>query len=468
MSNAPRFRTAHTARLVGLALFVFVPGRVTGQESPSAERVPITLDAAVATALDANPAHRIAGARTAIARAEARAGTAPLLPAVEAGAGYARSVDPVFAFGTKLRQERFGESDFAVDALNRPDPINDWTMDVGLRWSLLDPMVWAGRSAAGSRAEAAGWDERWSRERTTFATRALYFAALGADAALSVAEAEEAAARATRDLFRRRREAGLLTDADLLSAEAELRRAEARRVAARRDRDRAREELALHLGWDIDRVPIPVDTLGAPAPAPSDEMPSALPAATVVTPRADLQALAAARDAAGADATRAGVSFLPRVEGFAGWQSHADRAFGVDGSDWTVGVALRWTVFSGFGRVAARRQAVEAREIAWIREADAVRTARAQVVQARRDMVASWSGLEATRAGARAAAEARQLMKRRFEEGLATPADLLQAEARAAEARGREVQALVTYNVALARLDLVAPVSASTTSEEMP
>lgn len=463
MSNVPRFPAV---RLAGLALLLFVPGRGTGQESSPAERVPITLEAAVATALDANPAHRIAGARTAIARAEARVGAAPLLPAVEAGAGYARSVDPVFAFGTKLRQERFGESDFAVDALNRPDPINDWTMDVGLRWNLLDPTAWAGRSAAGSRAEAAGWDERWSRERTTFATRALYFAAVGAEAALSVAEAEEAAARATRDLFRRRREAGLLTDADLLSAEAELRRAEARRVAARRDRDRAREELALHLGWDVDRVPIPVDTLGAPAP--SDETPQALPAATIVAPRADLQALAAARDAAGADATRAGVSFLPRVEGFAGWQSHADRAFGVDGSDWTVGVAVRWTVFSGFGRVAARRQAVEAREIARIREADAVRTARAQVVQTRRDVAASWSGLEATRAAARAADEARQLMKRRFEEGLATPADLLQAEARAAEGRGREVQALVAYNVALARLDLVAPTSASTIPEEMP
>lgn len=464
MSIASRLRAA--ARPAGFVLLLCAPATGAAQQSPIAEQVPITLDAAVATALDANPEHRIAGARTAIARAEARAGTAPLLPAVEAGAGYARSADPVFAFGTKLRQERFGESDFAVDALNRPDPINDWTMDVGLRWNLLDATAWAGRSAAGARAEAAGWDERWSRERTTFATRALYFAAVGADAALGVAEAEEAAARATRDLFRRRREAGLLTDADLLSAEAELRRAEARRVAARRDRDRAREELALHLGWDVDRVPVPVDTLVAPAPL--DETSRALPAATVVAPRADLQALAAARDAAGADATRAGVSFLPRVEGFAGWQSHADRAFGVDGSDWTVGVALRWTVFSGFGRFAARRQAVEAREIARIREADAVRTARAQVVQTRRDVAASWGGLEATRAAARAADEARRLMKRRFEEGLATPADLLQAEARAAEARGREVQALVTYNVALARLDLVAPTSASTTSEEMP
>jgi outer membrane protein TolC len=47
-------------------------------------------------------------------------------------------------------------------------------------------------------------------------------------------------------------------------------------------------------------------------------------------------------------------------------------------------------------------------------------------------------------------------MRRRFDEGLATAAEFLQAEARAAGARSREVAALVDYNVALARLELVA------------
>jgi len=458
-------RSTHgQGRLAGLVLLLSMPAAAPAQQAAEPEPVPITLEEAVATSLAENPGYRIAGATAEIARADARASTARLLPAVEAGAGYARSVDPVFAFGTKLRQERFGETDFAVDALNRPDPITDWTMDVGLRWNLLDPTAWAGRSAARSRADAAGWDERWSGERTVFATRALYFVAVGADAGFEVAEAEEAAARATRDLFRRRGEAGLLTDADVLAAEAELRTAEARRLAAARDRDRAREDLALQLGWEVDRVPVPVDTLGAVRPPPAVVPKPAMP----VTRRPDLQALAASREEAAAEARRAGASFLPRIEGFAGWSSHADQAFGVDGSDWTVGVALRWTVFSGLGRFAVRRQAAEAREIARIREADATRTARAQVVQARRDVAASWSGLEATRAAARAAREARHLMRRRFEEGLATPAELLQADARAVQAKGGEVQALVTYNVALARLQLVAPADAYRISEEKP
>jgi outer membrane protein TolC len=428
-------------------LLVVAPPSLPAQQVEGATPTPLTLRDAVDEALAGNPAHRVSGRRASIARADARAAGSGLLPALEVGTGVTRSDDPVFAFGTRLRQERFTEADFALDALNRPGAITDWTMDAGLRWAPLDATRWAGRSAARSLVDAADWGETWSAEQTVFATKVLYYGAAGAHAALAAAEAEEAAARAALELFERREGRGLLTRADVLQAEAELRAAEAYRLVAARNVERAREDLALHLGWEIDRIPVPTDALIAPSP----------PAGTRPTEtRADVRALAAAREAASAEFRRAGLSFLPRIEGFAGWSSHADRVFGADGSNWTAGVALRWTVFAGFGRVADRRRATEAREIARIRHEEAVRTARAEAAQALRDVHASRAGFEATRAAARAAGEARELMRRRFDEGLATAAEFLQAEARAAGARSREVAALVDYNVALARLELVA------------
>lgn len=448
---------------VGLLSLLALPVSPAGPRSFAQEAVPepvpLTLREAIDEALAGNPAQRIAASRAAIARADAKAATAPLLPGVEAGAGFTRSIDPVFAFGTRLRQERFTAADFDPDALNRPGAINDWSTEVGLRWAPLDATAWAGRAAARSRVDAADWEEEWSREQTVFRTKALYFAAAGTEAAREAAEAEEAAAAATLELFRRRAGRGLLTEADVLQAEAELRAAEAQRLAAARDAERAREELALLLGWDVDRVPVPVDTLASPPPPspPSGDGGRAAPEAIAAGRRADVRSLAAVRAAATSEARRAGLSFLPRLEAFAGWSGHAAKAFDVDGSDWTVGVALRWTVFAGFERVADRQRSTQLREIARIRHEDARRTARAETLQARRDVRASHGALEATRAAARAADEARSLLRRRFEEGLATAAELLQAEARAAGARSREVGALVDYNVALARLDLVRP-----------
>ncbi|MFW6083606.1 MAG: TolC family protein [Gemmatimonadota bacterium] len=455
---ATRFPGPPALAAAGLMLWAIVlsPAPLAAQQTEGADgpsRVPLTLRDAIDEATSRNPGHRIVGSRADMARAGARSADSRLLPALEAGVGATRSDDPVFAFGTRLRQERFTQADFALDALNRPDPLTDWTMDVGLRWDVLDPTAWAGRSAARSRVDAANWKTSWSRERTEFRTKALYYHAVGTDSALRAAEVDESAARAAAELFRRREERGLLTRADVLQAEAELRAAEARRIAAERNRDRAREELALHLGWDIDRLPVPTDTLTAP---PVPRWGSDAPAGRV-SQRADVRSLGAAREAASADASRAGLSFLPRLEGFAAWSSHADEAFGTDGTDWTAGLALRWTVFAGFGRTADRQRATATREIARIQYEEAVRSASAEVEQARRDVVASRSGLEATRAAAAAAEEARLLMRRRFEEGLVTAAAFLQSEARAADARSRAVGALVDYNVALARLELVDP-----------
>jgi outer membrane protein TolC len=46
-------------------------------------------------------------------------------------------------------------------------------------------------------------------------------------------------------------------------------------------------------------------------------------------------------------------------------------------------------------------------------------------------------------------------MKRRFEEGLATPADLLQAETRRAQAESRAIDAMAAFRMAEAQLRFV-------------
>ncbi len=61
----------------------------------------------------------------------------------------------------------------------------------------------------------------------------------------------------------------------------------------------------------------------------------------------------------------------------------------------------------------------------------------------------------ATQAAARAAESGRDLMRRRFDEGLATAADLLQAEARATGMRNQAINALAQFHTAVARLEFV-------------
>jgi outer membrane protein TolC len=379
-----------------------------------------------------------------------------LFPHVEAGAGWVRSNDPVFAFGTKLRQGRFTEGDFALDVLNDPSAIDDWTASARIRWSLLDPAAWVERDVAAKRTRASSWDRRRVAEATDYRTKVFYFQSLAAEGRLRAAQSGEEAARATYARFQSRNARGLLTRADLLQAEAELRAAEALRLEAARQLQESRELLGLHLGWDPAAVPVPADPL--PDAVEPGEIGIALES------RSDLRMLAALRTAADAQVRRAGFAYLPAVDVFAGVQSHAADAFESDGSNWNVGVALRWSLFAGLGRLAGQQQAAAARQQARIQYDAALRSARSEVSRSKQAVSTSLIAVSATRAARDAAAEAQRLMRRRFEDGLATPADLLQAEARAVEMNTRSVEALASFHIAKARLEFATARSAENES----
>jgi outer membrane protein TolC len=407
----------------------------------------LSLEEALEEALAGNPELRVAGARRDLAGSAGRTAAAPLWPRLDAGAGYVRSVDPVFAFGTKLRQGRFTQEDLDLEALNSPDAIDDWSAFVSLSWGLLDPTVWAGRSSARSQAEAAVWSAVRTREATVLMTHLLFYRGLAAGARQESARSAVEAAEATLDLFRRRNERGLLTDADLFQAEAELAAALAQQAEAERARLDALQDLGSHLGWSPDTLPMPTGSLPSPEP----------PGERSFDPgwRADVRARAAAVDAADAAKTGATLAYLPAVDLFGRFGTHAQDPFSVDGDNWTVGVALRWNLFSGFGRSAGAEQARLQREIARTEYQSALRDARSELARAQRAVGSARQQYEATRAAEEAAERGRELMRRRFEEGLATAADLLDAVARATAMRERAINALANYHMAVAQLEFV-------------
>lgn len=413
----------------------------------------ISLQQAIDLALDGNTDLAIAEARRGIAGTHGRNAAGPLWPRLDLSAGYTRSVDPVFVFGTKLRQGTFGPEDLDFAALNNPDAIGDWSTVVGLRWSLLDPTIWAGRSSARSQADAASWSAVRMREGTVLATRVLYYVAQAAAAQLEAADAAVEAAEATYDAFRRRRERGLLTEADLLQAEAELAAARAQQVETERIEFEAAQELGLHLGWGPDTLPQPTDPLPSPQALGEYEFdPKA---------RSDLRALAAAADAADAAKTQASLNYIPAIDAFGQFATHSSEALSFDQNNWTVGVMLRWTVFDGFGRSADVQRANLQRHIARVEYEQAVRDAHSELDQAVRAVRSAERQVEATRTAVNAAETGRQLMRRRFDEGLATAADLMQAEARATAMRQRAINALAGYHMAVARLDFIRSQSTS-------
>jgi outer membrane protein TolC len=101
---------------------------------------PLTLQQAIHAALQHSPEAAIANADMSEAKAGVSAARALLLPRLDFTEDVSRGNDPVYAFGTRLRQGGFTQADFALNALNFPAPIGNLATRFSGSWMLFDSL----------------------------------------------------------------------------------------------------------------------------------------------------------------------------------------------------------------------------------------------------------------------------------------------------------------------------------------
>ena len=117
-----------------LTLFLFVS---MGTWAAAAQE-PLTLRQAIDQALDQSPEAAIAQAGNQDAKASATLARTALYPQLTFTEDISRGNDPVYAFGTRLRQRQFTQADFALNALNFPQPIGNFSTRFSGQWLAFD------------------------------------------------------------------------------------------------------------------------------------------------------------------------------------------------------------------------------------------------------------------------------------------------------------------------------------------
>ena len=130
--------------LVFFAAFVFAQEKESqfltspvSSKTDSISEEPISLEQAIQIALEKNPLRKAALADQKAAAAGVQQARSLLLPHIGFSETATRGNDPVYVFGTKLRQQRFTTADFALNALNRPTPISNFSSTVRGRMESL-------------------------------------------------------------------------------------------------------------------------------------------------------------------------------------------------------------------------------------------------------------------------------------------------------------------------------------------
>ena len=420
---------------------------------PAAEPSPLTLQQAVKIALEKNPLRKAALAETRVTSADVREARSVLMPRLTFSETATRGNDPVYVFGSKLRQQRFTEADFALNKLDTPLPFGNFSTRFGGSWNLFDSFAsWHGMNRAKQMNDAAGHQLERTEQEIVFRVVDSYYGVLLATKQLEVSEQAVKTSQSILDRSQARFDSGLVVESDLLTAKVRMAARQQELIRARNNLDLARAQLSTALGMPVDSLFQPAETLAErtlPVPVLREVEKQAL------TNRPDLRRIESQEAAQRQSVAMAKSSFGPRVNAFAGWEmDNPTLVAGGGGNNWLGGVEVQFDIFQGGAKRAelSRERALEEKATAMKQVAsDGVRL---EVRRAYYNLDSARQEVEVARAAIAQAQDSLRIIQNRYDGGLTTITDLLGAEEATRRSQTDYWEAVYRFHTSYANLEL--------------
>jgi outer membrane protein TolC len=335
-----------------------------------------------------------------------------------------RGNDPVYAFGTRLRQRQFTQADFALNALNFPQPIGNFSTRFSGQWLAFDSgktqkeIHRADLFKQSSSSSAMAVDQQ-----IVFRVVGAYQQVLYAQREIAVAQHEQETAAALLSSVDEHVKAGLAVESDRMSAQVNGSARKEELIAAQGDLELAWAALREAMGVsDLKATELkPIEPHSFPQGILEEEM------ATAAKTRPDLSALGQAQSAQGSALGAAKSDFGPRVSAYGSWEEDQSSIGGSGGNNWVAGVQISIDILpigkrAQLARESAAKQKIDAQVAATQQHL------RLEVSQAHIHRQTAALQLETAQAALDQSAESLRILKNRYGAGLATIADLLRTE----------------------------------------
>jgi outer membrane protein TolC len=405
--------------------------------------VRLTLEDAIARGLDAS--HRVAEieARQEAARAVEDQRKAASMPQVALLAGYSRT-NHVDEFG------------IPGGLLIYPDVPNNIRSRVDLQW----PIYTGGRTSALTRAATAetnaiAQDRDAARADLRLDVTRAYWAVITARASVDVVSQALARIGAHLNDVRNQLDVGLVPPNEVLSLEAQQARQQMLLIEAENLVETAGADFRRLVGLAPDTPFELADRIDAPS-IPSQQISSLVDAAKAN--RAERKAMEIRIGAFGERKAAAEAGRLPLIATVGGYDAARPnpKIFPRQAAwkpSWDIGVNLTWSLFDGGSVRAETAEAAANQRAAAERLKDFDITVDLEVRQRAADLASAQAAIAAADAGVRSAAEARRVIADRFSAGVATNADVLDAQVALLQSELDRTRALANAHLAAARLD---------------
>ena len=405
-------------RALGLSLLLCIGASAANAQDP------LTLREAVDQALGQSPQAAIARAGDQEAKSAATMARTQLLPHLNFTEDISGGDDPVYAFGTRLRQGQFTQADFALDALNHPQAIGNFSTRFTGSWTAFDSFKTQReihsadllRASASSSAKAVD-------QQIVLNVVGAYQSVLYAQREIDVAQHEQETASALLASVDDHVKAGLAVESDRMSAQVNVAARKQELIAAQGDLDLAWAQLREAMG-----VPdLKASELKPIEPHTFAQLPLEDELATAAKARPDLTALTQAQSAQASGLRAAKSNFGPVVSTYGNWEEDRGSLGSSGGNNWVAGVQISVDILP-VGKRAQLAQQTAAKQKIDAQLSASQQHVRLEVSQAHIHRRTAELSLETAQAALDQSAESLRILKNRYGAGLANITDLLRAE----------------------------------------
>ncbi|MDX8393051.1 MAG: TolC family protein [Mariprofundales bacterium] len=333
--------------------------------------------------------------------------------------------DPVYVFGSKLRQQRFTAADFSIPVLSHPKMQTNYATTLNIEW-----LLWAGgaRRAGVQQAEAMTEAEQAaytaSEQQIIFTAIVAYANVQRTDAALQARLAALAAADEHVRISKQLLQQGMAIESDSLLAKVQQEQMQTAVLHSQLQQQNAQDLLCLLIRQKhacninlIDKLRLPIinKKISFYVQQALDNQPN------IHAQQARYEAGKKAQDISDA-------RFYPSIGLMAQQQWHSNTP-NITHANSMVGVQLKWNIFNGGADRAAQKRATSLTESQRYVLQDTNDQIALLARRAYRQIQEADSYLQHAKAAKQQAAEALRILKARRAQALASASDILDAQA---------------------------------------
>ncbi|MDF2551073.1 MAG: TolC family protein [Chryseobacterium sp.] len=424
-------------------VWVLILSIITFQTIFSQDTITISKTELEQKILDNNLQVKMAQKEAELADAELLGTRAMYLPNINASYTFSNTNNPLYAFGSKLNQERITMTDFNPDNLNSPKSISTFATKLEIQQPIINMDAVYQKKAGQVKSEVLKIKTERTKEYVQFELKKAYMTLQVAYKMVETLENAKTTTLANKRVIDNYYKNGIIQKSEVLYMDVRLKEIDNQIQYAKSNVKNASDYLYFLLDENYqNKVLKPTESLEY-----QENMVENNP--TLNINRKDLQAYQKSLEAYGLMIKSSKAKFLPKLNAFGSFEMYDNKIAQFDANGYLAGIQLSWNVFDGLKAKSEQEKYKAERSKAETEIQQYQKQSELELSKTSRQVQDAGNKVNLTKLAWEQSKEAYRIRKNRYDQGLEKSADLLTSETQMSQKELEHIQAIFEYNTAL-------------------